>query len=129
MTTTGISKQPSTVPNDLPKWLLVAAIWVAGFVGSFFVYVYLPEQTKWYQAGLWVAVIALSCFVASITTAGGQLLQFFKDSKIELRKVVWPNRQETLQATLMVLVAVAVMSLLLWLIDSVLFYLINYITT
>lgn len=129
MTTTGISKQPSAARNDLLKWIIVVIIWVAGLAGSFFIYTYLPEQTKWYQVALWAAVLGLSGFVASLTATGSQLFHYFKDAKIELRKVIWPNRQETLQATLMVLVAVAVMSLLLWLIDSLLFYLINYITT
>lgn len=58
-----------------------------------------------------------------------QLIQFFKDARLEMRKVVWPTRQETLQATLMVLVAVVVMAILLWLIDMALFRIINFLTT
>jgi preprotein translocase SecE subunit len=58
-----------------------------------------------------------------------QLIQFFKDARLEIRKVVWPTRQETLQATLMVLVAVVVMAILLWLVDMALFRVINFLTT
>ena len=36
----------------------------------------------------------------------------------EIRKVVWPNRTETTQTTLIVLAAVIVASLLLWGLDS-----------
>lgn len=130
MATTGITKQVNNNPmqGNLPKWVIVAAIWVAGIIGSYFIYAFETEQTVWYQVGLWAAVVISSGFVALMTTQGLQLRQFFKDAQIELRKVVWPSRQEALQATLMVLVAVVVMSLLLWLIDTLLFYLISYIS-
>ena len=41
-------------------------------------------------------------------------------SRIELRKVVWPTRQETLQTTLVVFVAVFVMGIFFWLLDMIL---------
>lgn len=114
---------------DLFKWLAVAGIWVAGIVGSYVIHAHLMvDQTAWYHGVLWIAVFALSGYVAFTTVPGAKLGSFFKDAQVELKKVVWPTRQETLQATLMVLVAVTVMSLLLWLIDSILFHLIGYIS-
>ncbi len=45
--------------------------------------------------------------------------RLMKESRIEMRKVAWPTRQETLQSAAMVLVIVALLALILWAIDSV----------
>jgi preprotein translocase subunit SecE len=45
---------------------------------------------------------------------------FWQESVVELRKVVWPTKQETIQSTVAVLAMVFVMSLVLWSIDAVL---------
>ena len=44
--------------------------------------------------------------------------RFFSGVRAEARKVVWPERKETMQSTLMVVVMVLVLSLFLWLVDS-----------
>lgn len=44
--------------------------------------------------------------------------KFFGEVRAEARKVVWPERKETMQSTLMVVVMVLVLSLFLWLVDS-----------
>jgi len=44
--------------------------------------------------------------------------KFFGEVRAEARKVVWPERKETMQATLMVVVMVLFLSLFLWLVDS-----------
>ena len=47
-------------------------------------------------------------------------LQFLQQVRAEVAKVVWPTRQETVQTTLMVIVAVILIGIFLWLIDMVL---------
>ncbi|MBN1531405.1 MAG: preprotein translocase subunit SecE [Spirochaetes bacterium] len=47
-----------------------------------------------------------------------KMLEFFRESKEELRKVTWPDRDEVTNFTLVVLVAVLIMSLFLWLVDA-----------
>ncbi len=44
--------------------------------------------------------------------------RFFSEVRAEARKVVWPERKETMQSTLMVVVMVLILSLFLWLVDS-----------
>ncbi|MDX8396985.1 MAG: preprotein translocase subunit SecE [Mariprofundaceae bacterium] len=44
--------------------------------------------------------------------------RFFSEVRTEARKVIWPDRKETVQATLMVVVMVLLLSLFLWLVDS-----------
>ena len=47
-----------------------------------------------------------------------QLIQFFKDSRDELKKVTWPDRDEVTSFTVVVIVAVCVISVFLWLVDT-----------
>ncbi|MEJ5375645.1 MAG: preprotein translocase subunit SecE [bacterium] len=47
----------------------------------------------------------------------GKVVQFFKEVKAELKRVTWPTRKETLGATSVVLVLVAIMAFFLGLVD------------
>ena len=51
---------------------------------------------------------------------GRNFWQFVLESRVELRKVFWPSRQETFTTTLVVLVFVAVASVFFWLLDLML---------
>ncbi len=57
-----------------------------------------------------------------------RLFAFFKNARAELRKVVWPTRQETLQTALVVVAMVVVLALVLWGLDGVLVWLIGSLT-
>ena len=56
-----------------------------------------------------------------------QILQFFRESKEELNKVTWPNREEVTSFTIVVVVTVVVISVFLWVIDSGLMFLIKMV--
>jgi preprotein translocase subunit SecE len=62
------------------------------------------------------------------TEKGSNALLFAKEARTEVRKVVWPTRQEAIQTTGIVLVVTVLMSLLLWGLDSVLFWLVGLVT-
>jgi len=66
-------------------------------------------------------------WVASLTQKGGDFLTLVKGSRTEIRKVVWPTRQETTQTTLIVFVFVIITGLILWGLDSVLGWLASLI--
>jgi len=51
--------------------------------------------------------------------------KFMREVQVEAKKVVWPERKETMQATLMVVVMVLFVSLFLWLVDSGLSWLVQ----
>ena len=63
-------------------------------------------------------VLGLALFAWS--RYGGEFWQFVLDSRIELRKIVWPNRQETGMTTLVVFVFVTVAGLFFWVLDLIL---------
>lgn len=63
------------------------------------------------------------------TTAwGGTISAFIADSKIEVRKIVWPTRDETTRTTLLVFAMVSIVSLVLWLLDTFLFWGVRLLT-
>ena len=67
-----------------------------------------------------IVIFGTALAIASRTVQGKALLQFSKESRTEIRKVVWPTRQETIQTTGMVLVVVVVVGLILWGLDAIL---------
>ena len=66
--------------------------------------------------GLLVGV-GISVAIALQTVKGKEIWGYFRDAQIEVRKVVWPTRQETIQTTLIVIVMVILVAIILWLLD------------
>jgi preprotein translocase subunit SecE len=64
--------------------------------------------------------ILLGVLVFALSPNGRGFWQFFLESRVELRKVFWPNRQETFTTTLVVLVFVVIASTFFWLLDLLL---------
>lgn len=95
--------------------LIVAITLVIGGIVAFYVLKSRPEA--WMS---WVAMfggILLGILVFAFSASGRGFWQFFLESRVELRKVFWPNRQETFTTTLVVLVFVVIASLFFWVLD------------
>ena len=108
---------------DLLKWLLVVALVVVGVVGN----QYYSAQPILYRVLVLLVIAAVAAFVALQTGKGKAFFTLAKEARAEIRKVVWPTRQETGQTTLIVVAVVLVMALLLWGLDSLLGWLVSLI--
>ena len=97
--------------------LLIAVIIMVSAIALF--YGYAEYSTLLRVLGLLVAA-GLSVFIASKTAVGSTMLGYIRDTQTEVRKVVWPSRQETVQTTMIVLVMVLIAALMLWGVDSLL---------
>ncbi len=104
--------------------LAVALILVLGALAAFYVFADIPKLTR--VLGL-LAAIGVAGFVALQTEKGRGLLAFISDSHTEVRKVVWPTRQETIQTTFAVMVVVVISAVLLWLFDMLLGVLVKWL--
>jgi preprotein translocase subunit SecE len=62
----------------------------------------------------------VSLAIALQTAKGASLWNLIKESRVEIRKVVWPTHQETLQTTFIVVAITLIMALILWMLDSLL---------
>ncbi len=109
---------------DMLKWLIVIVL-LGGVIAA---NTYYQEVSVLYRALGAVALVVLAGFLASSTVKGSTFINFAKESRTEVRKVVWPTRQEAIQTTGIVLVVTLLMSLLLWVLDSVLFWLVGLVT-
>lgn len=109
---------------DFVLWFLVLLLFAAGMGVTY----YYRELASPLKVLVWVFVLLLSAGLISRTAKGKTIIEFAKKARVELRKVVWPTRQATIQATAIVGLIVVVMSLILWVIDSSLVWLASLAT-
>ena len=102
---------------DKLKLLLSMAVIIAGVIGFY----QLGDQSVLLRAGVVILAVLVAAGIALTSQRGQDAWGFAKDARTEVRKVVWPTRKETIQATLMVLGMVIVVGFFLWAVDSILF--------
>jgi preprotein translocase subunit SecE len=109
--------------GDIVKYVLAVALVAAG-VFAFYWF------SGWATVlrGLVVAGGLIAGAVVFLTTAkGAQTREFLSESRFELRKVVWPTRQEAMRTTWVVIAAVAILSLILAGIDVVIQWAVKFL--
>ena len=122
-----VAKTEEVVSNKLDsfKLLLAIAVLILGIVGFY----YYEAESQLYRVLGVVFTTVVAIAISSTTTLGQNLVGFGREARMEVRKVVWPTRQETLQTTFMVIVAVIVIGIFLWLVDMVLAEAIQLLTS
>lgn len=75
-----------------------------------------------------LAIAGGAAALALTTDKGRQVWSFIMEARMEVRKVVWPSRQETLQTTLIVVAMVFLVAIVLWMFDSVLMGILRFLT-
>ena len=106
-------EQVSGGTADVAKLALAILVIAAGVVA----YYWFNDMPTWQRVLMLLASFVVGGAIGFFTRAGHALRDFLVEANFELRKVVWPTRQETLQTTLVIIVVVIVLSLLLGLID------------
>ena len=105
---------------DIIKLLLAAGALVGGL------YAYYYYETSIAQAIRVLMVLAGTAAgigIAMTSTQGHRLWHFIQGSRVEIRKVVWPTRQETTQTAIAVFIFTLIMMLFFWILDSGLLWL------
>jgi preprotein translocase subunit SecE len=101
---------------DTVKLLLAVVLVIAGIVGFY----YFETESLLYRVLGLLAAVLMAVGVAYTSASGKAFAGFMKNSRTEVRKMVWPTRVETMQTTLMILFIVLLLSIFLWLIDMLL---------
>ena len=109
---------------DTVKLLLAIVLLIAGIAGFY----YFSSYALVYRVFGILAVAGVSVALAFNTAVGATAFGFLKESKAEVRKVIWPTRQETMQATMLVVALVFIVGLILWLMDTFLFWCVGLLT-
>jgi preprotein translocase subunit SecE len=94
--------------------LLIAALVLAGALAAF--YIFSEYALVWRVLGMLLGV-AVAGLIAARSTAGSNAIAFIRGSIVEVRKVVWPTRKETVQTTMMVMAMVVLVGIILWVFD------------
>ena len=111
--------------GDIVKYVLAVAL-VAGGIFAFY---WFEQWATALRALMVVGGLVAGALVFMMTRKGAQTREFLAEAQFELRKVVWPTRQEAWRTTVVVMIAVVILSLLLagfdWVIQNVVKYLLS----
>jgi len=119
-----VNTEKQSNPMDSIKWVIAFALLAAAVVGN---YVY-DDLSVVVRAASVVVLVAAALFVAATTEKGSKFIGFSKESRIEVRKVVWPSRKEATHTTLIILLATVIVALLLWGLDGIMVRLVGFAT-
>ena len=110
---------------DTVKLLGSVLILLVGIIS----YYYLIQISILFRVLMVLASVVVSLIIFFQTQRGKTLWEFFQGSRVEIKKVIWPTKQETFQTTLTVFVFVLIMGIFFWLLDFLLLFLTNTITS
>ncbi len=108
---------------DSLKWVLVVLLVAAGVGGN----VYFSGESLLYRVIALLVLALVAGLIAAQTSRGAAFFELLKGARNEIRKVVWPTRQEGTQTTLIVVAFVVVAALILWGLDTLLGWLASLI--
>ncbi len=109
--------------HDLLSWAGIVLVTVAAFFCTYYFHCSGPIK-----ALVWLGWFVLTLGLFFVTSQGKKVFLFGNEAKIELLKVVWPTRQETIQTTTIVMIMVAVTGFILWGVDTSMVWVIGKIT-
>jgi len=112
------TKRPKT---NLLWWVVIGVLIFMGLVLNNYY-----RDVAWaLKLSGWIVISCIVVFIFYKTVEGRRLFNFAKEARIELYKIVWPTRQETVHTTMIVAALVVAMSLIMWGMDSILLWLIG----
>ncbi len=106
-------KEPVSSPLDKLKMAAALALVAVGIAGFY----YFSEGSNLYRVLGMLVLFGVAVGLFATTAKGQALLSFMRGARTEVRKMVWPTRQEALQTTLIVMVLVVIVGIFLWLVD------------
>ena len=113
--------EPSQTVTDWFKWIAVTLVVAGGVFANW----YYQDQSLLYRVLALLALASVAVLLSFQTNQGKALWTLMKESRVEIRRVVWPNRQETTQTTFIVVMLVLVFSMILWGLDSLLSWIVS----
>ena len=108
----------NNIETKSSKSYLILSIGV--LITGMILFYYFSDVRLFYRVVGIISVVIFSFFIAYQSDFGKLVYSYVTDSKVELKKVTWPSKQETTQTTLGVIFVVIVVGILLWLFDMLL---------
>ena len=114
-----MNKGSASKTLDNIKWLLAIMVFAAAVIGNS----YLVEVAFLYRVLGVLVLFILGLGLISITNFGINAIKLMKESRTEIRKVVWPTRMETTQTFMIIFIAIIILCLFFWGLESLLSFL------
>ena len=104
-------------------------VWLAVLIAfaGIFTYYYFEGVNAIYSFGALIMGLAAGVGIFAISPTGKNLIVFFKEARVELRRVVWPTMDETRKMTLLVIIVMAITMLFLMLVDFIIKNIISFV--
>lgn len=119
-----VQEEASSSSFDAIKWILS----IVALAGAVYANHSLVDGSILIRVAVIIALISVGMAIGFSTAKGKAGLAFAKESKIEARKVVWPTRSETIQTTIIIVIAVSIVSLMLYGMDYLLVNIVGFLT-
>lgn len=106
-----------------------AMVWLAVVIAlaGIFAYYYFEGENTLYSFGALIAGLAIGIGIFIVSPTGKRLVVFFKEARMELRRVVWPSMDETRKMTLLVMIVMVITLLFLMFVDFIIKNVISFI--
>jgi preprotein translocase subunit SecE len=117
------TEQTSGVMDSI-KLVLAVLITIAGIAGFY----YFGNESLLLRVVSLLVAMGVAVVLVMMTTMGQDFWGFVQGSQVELRKIIWPTKKETIQTTLIVMVMVLFVGILLWMFDGLLLWGIGMVT-
>ena len=114
-----MNKGSSSKTLNSLKWLLAILVFSAAIAGNS----YFVEISFLYRVLGVISLFGIGIALISITDFGSNSIKLMKESRVEIRKVVWPTRMETTQTFMIVFGAIVILCLFFWGLESLLSFL------
>ena len=115
-------------PIDVVLWIIALVLFTAALMVNQQLPAYwAPANNVWVRVGVILACIIVAFGLLYATHQGKGFVRLLKDSRIELRRVIWPTKQETVTASWQVLLVVVITAVGLWCFDYIIGWLMKLI--
>jgi len=111
-----VEQKVGRTSTDAVKFAASALLTALGVMAFY----YLADSGRLLRLLALLAPLGAAVAIALLTGPGQELISFARDTQIEVKKVVWPSRQETIQTTGVIIAIVVVAALFLWILDMLL---------
>mgnify|MGYP000160808990 FL=1 len=115
-------------PLDVVLWVVAVALLIcATLVNQYLPAYWAPANNIWVRIGAILACIVVALGLLYATHQGKGFIRLLKDARVELRRVTWPTKQETVTTSWQVVLVVVIASIVLWCFDYALGWLVKLI--